>query len=133
MKPLFVDTYYFIALLNPRDRMHTRALELSASTTVAYLTTSWIIVEVADAFCRAEQRNMAIGLINDCRRDPEFEIVPPSADLLERGYDLYRARIDKDWSLTDCISFIVMHDRGISDALTGDRHFEQAGFRALLR
>jgi predicted nucleic acid-binding protein len=54
-------------------------------------------------------------------------------DLYEAGIELYRARADKDWSLTDCISFVVMEERGIADALTGDRHFEQAGFQAMLK
>jgi len=63
----------------------------------------------------------------------EVRIIPPSADLFERGVELYRQRSDKDWSLTDCISFVVMADEKITEALTGDRHFEQAGFYALLK
>jgi len=53
--------------------------------------------------------------------------------LYQRGINLYAQRPDKEWSLTDCISFVVMSDRGITEALTGDHHFEQAGFRALLK
>lgn len=59
-------------------------------------------------------------------------IVAASPELMHRGIELYEARSDKDWSLTDCTSFIVMQDRGLTDALTGDHHFEQAGFRPLL-
>ena len=55
-----------------------------------------------------------------------------TSELFERGLALYNARPDKEWSLTDCISFVVMADEGLTDALTGDRHFEQAGFTALL-
>jgi predicted nucleic acid-binding protein len=65
--------------------------------------------------------------------NPAIEIVPLATDLLERGIDLFARRPDKSWSLTACISFVVMADRGLSEALTGDHHFEQAGFRALLR
>jgi predicted nucleic acid-binding protein len=53
--------------------------------------------------------------------------------LYDAGIELYRLRPDKDWSLTDCISFVVMAKRGISAALPADRHFEQAGFTALLK
>jgi uncharacterized protein len=63
----------------------------------------------------------------------DFEIVPASAELFHKGIELFRARPDKDWSLTDCISFVVMAERGLSDAFTGDKHFEQAGFKALLK
>ena len=59
-------------------------------------------------------------------------IVPASQDVFEQGVELFENRLDKDWSLTDCISFIVMRERGLTEALTGDHHFEQAGFRALL-
>ena len=65
--------------------------------------------------------------------EPTLQIVPPSDLLFQRGLDLYAARGDKEWSLTDCISFVVMGDHGIADALTGDHHFEQAGFTPLLR
>jgi predicted nucleic acid-binding protein len=59
--------------------------------------------------------------------------VPASPELFQRGVELFRARPDKEWSLTDCISFVVMTEKGLSEALTGDRHFEQAGFHALLK
>jgi hypothetical protein len=70
--------------------------------------------------------------VRSLRFDPETEIVPPDPELFERGLDLFARRPDKAWSLTDCISVVVMSERGLTDALSGDRHFEQAGFRALL-
>ncbi len=66
-------------------------------------------------------------------QDPGTEIIGPDISLYERGLELYGQRLDKAWSLTDCISFVVMTERGLTEALTGDNHFEQAGFRALLR
>ena len=78
-------------------------------------------------------RQSVVALISGLRRNPAVEIVSPSEELFNRGLDLYSRRIDKSWSLTDCISFVVMADRGLTEALTGDHHFEQAGFRALLR
>jgi predicted nucleic acid-binding protein len=67
------------------------------------------------------------------RADPRFTTIPANPQLYDQGLDLYRSRPDKDWSLTDCISFTVMRQRGISEALTGDHHFEQAGFVAILK
>jgi predicted nucleic acid-binding protein len=73
-----------------------------------------------------------LALVDGMRASPRISIVPLDSALLERGLQLMAARLDKDWSLTDCISFVVMQDAGINEALSGDRHFEQAGFRALL-
>lgn len=67
------------------------------------------------------------------RSEPLITIAPLDMETFDAGVELYRARPDKDWSLTDCISFVVMRERGITEALTGDRHFEQAGFKALLK
>jgi hypothetical protein len=96
------------------------------------VTTDWVLTEVADALSDPKNRAECVALIDDLRRSPSIEIEPASRKLFDIGWDLYRRRPDKDWSLTDCISFVVMQERGITDALTGDRHFEQAGFRALL-
>jgi predicted nucleic acid-binding protein len=65
--------------------------------------------------------------------DPAIEVIPVTEDLYVRAFDLYRQRLDKDWGLTDCISFVVMADQQLLDALTTDEHFRQAGFRPLLR
>jgi predicted nucleic acid-binding protein len=78
-------------------------------------------------------RSAAAGLLEALNNDKMIEVIPVGEVLYEKGLQLYRDRIDKDWSLTDCISFLVMQDRRLTDALTTDRHFEQAGFRALLR
>jgi predicted nucleic acid-binding protein len=67
------------------------------------------------------------------RSESTVKIIPSNAELFAAGVKLYAERPDKEWSLTDCISFVIMQQEGLSDALTGDRHFEQAGFRALLR
>lgn len=59
-------------------------------------------------------------------------IVPPSMLLFEQAMQMYRDRDDKEWSLTDCVSFVIMKDQNIGEGLTADHHFEQAGFIALL-
>jgi predicted nucleic acid-binding protein len=81
----------------------------------------------------AAQPSCFLNLLRSLRANAAFEIVPPDPDLFERGIDLFARRADKAWSLTDCISFVVMTERGLTEALTGDHHFEQAGFLALLR
>jgi uncharacterized protein len=78
-------------------------------------------------------RPVFLDLIRALESDPETEIIPPDPALFARGLDLFARRPDKAWSLTDCISFAVMSERGLTEALTGDHHFEQAGFRALRR
>ena len=132
MNAVFADCFYFIAYLNDRDAGHKRAIAFSASHTGTLVSTSWVITELADAFADRTCRAKVIALIEKLREDPKLKLVPPTQELFERGWNLYSDRPDKDWSLTDCISFVVMQDEGLTDALTGDHHFAQAGFKALL-
>jgi hypothetical protein len=88
---------------------------------------------MGDALCHPRDRDDFLTLLESFDRDSRIKIVRLTPELLNRGIQLLRNRLDKDWPLTDCISFVVMEDEGIKDALTGDKHFEQAGFTALLR
>jgi len=81
---------------------------------------------------RAVERETCVALVEYLRGAPGIRIIPATEQLLWRGFELYRNRPDKAWSLTDCISFVVMADEGLTEALTGDRHFEQAGYRVLI-
>ena len=94
---------------------------------------AWVITEVADALAGRSERHLFQELHESITSDPRVEIILPDAGLFRRALDLYFDRTDKDWSLTDCTSFVVMMDRKLTEAATGDHHFEQAGFRALLR
>ncbi len=132
MKLVFADPVYFFALLNARDRIHERATRYAAQATSPILTTAWVLTEVADGLCDRAARPAVIRLWQTLHTAPDVEIVLPSAELFHRGFERYRFRPDKDWSLTDCISFVVMEGRGITEALTTDRHFQQAGFATLL-
>jgi predicted nucleic acid-binding protein len=132
MKRVFADTFYYFALFNPKDGAHGKARQYAAQHREATVTTAWVLTELADGLAATPYRSDVARLISLLRADPENEIVPATADLMERGLALYDARPDKQWSLTDCISFLVMQERQITEALTGDRHFEQAGFTALL-
>jgi predicted nucleic acid-binding protein len=129
----FADTHFWIALLSERDAAHGAARRWQAAGGLRQVvTTSWVLVELANGMSRAAERETCATLIEHLRGAPAIRIIPATEQLLWRGFELYRRRPDKAWSLTDCISFVVMADEGLTEALTGDRHFEQAGYRALL-
>jgi len=123
----------FYRLINPRDRLHARAVALNRQPPGPLVTTEWVLAEVGDAFCFVEGRRRFLRLVELLRQQPDVEILPANSELFQRALLLYAARPDKEWSLTDCTSFLVMQDRGLTDALTHDHHFAQAGFRPLLR
>ena len=133
MKPVFADTFYYLALLNVRDKAHAQALALSQLQHAGIVTTAWVLTELADGLSHAPHRSAFHRLVTGLRGDPKTTIVGPDRAMFEKGLSLYEARPDKDWSLTDCISFVVMEQDGLTEALTADHHFEQAGFRALLK
>jgi predicted nucleic acid-binding protein len=132
MKLTFSDSYYYMAFISVRDAGHEKAQAFSRSYRGKSVTTEWVLTEVADAFCAPEMRGVFLQLLSELRTQPGLQIVEATHDLFERGLTLFAARPDKAWSLTDCISFVVMQDHGITEALTADRHFEQAGFAPLL-
>ncbi len=131
MTAVFADSSFYIAYLNPRDAGHDRAVA-AAALWVRSATTEYVLLEVANYLSHASQRSSVVKLLAALSASPLVEVVPSSGDLWDRGVELYARRPDKDWSLTDCISFVVMADRGLADALTADRHFAQAGFTPLL-
>ena len=129
----FADTYYFLALLNPTDPDFQRAVDLTPTSTDTMFTTEWVLMELADALCKARHRQAFSALYQSLLTRSQVRIVNADHELFEEAFDLYKNRPDKDWSLTDCTSFIVMQRAGITQALTADHHFEQAGFVALLK
>ena len=132
---VFLDAAYAIALSVPKDSYHKRAVlladELEASKT-RLVTTRAVMLEIGNALSKQRYRHAAVELLLSLEADPNVTIVPLSEDLYAQALRLYRGRPDKDWGLTDCISFIAMQGRKITEALTTDEHFQQAGFRALL-
>lgn len=132
MTALFADTFYYLALLNRDDAAHDSAREFARTLTGSKVTTAWVLTEIGDALAKPKQRGLFVGLLKRLRSDPTLTIIAASDELFGRGFDLYASRPDKGWSLTDCISFVVMREHGLTEALTADRHFSQAGFRALL-
>jgi predicted nucleic acid-binding protein len=133
MNAVFADTFYFLALLNPSDKTHQRSLEFTTAFQGRLVTTAWVLTELADALCRPPDRERIGQFIERLRTKPEMRLAAAEEALFDAGFQLYRQRPDKEWSLTDCISFVVMQREAITEALTGDHHFEQAGFIALLK
>jgi predicted nucleic acid-binding protein len=133
MTAVFADTYYWLALINPRDAAHAEAVALSQSLTQRLVTTAWALTEVGDAMCLPANRPTFLRLLEDFANDPETSVIQAEQKWFDLGVALYRGRPDKKWSLTDCISFVVMQALNITDALTGDGDFVQAGFRILMK
>ena len=132
MNRRFADTYYFIALFHALDDGHARAMELSRDRSFGLMTTRWVHTEFADGFAASAYREEIAAFIESLMTHADIVVVPANDELFLQGLALYRSRPDKQWSLTDCISFVVMRDWEIQEALTADHHFEQAGFAALL-
>ena len=133
MSAVFADAFYFVARLNRRDQHHDRVVAFSRDFRSRLLTTDWVLMEVADALARSECRSRVRDFVLHLRQAPACEIVPAGRDLLDRALEVYHQHADKEWTLTDCVSFAAMRERGLSEALTADHHFEQAGFIALLK
>jgi predicted nucleic acid-binding protein len=131
VKACFADTFFFLALLNQEDSSHRSALDANRVNRPVVVS-SWVLLELADHLCDERNRHLFGAVLREMNADPRYEIVPVEQGLLDEAVALYEERADKSWSLTDCTSFILMRKRGLDDVLTGDHHFEQAGFRLLL-
>lgn len=135
MDKIFVDTAAWIALLNTSDALHSPALQVmnQLRQQKAFLvTTEFVLLEVADALSTPTIRMKTVAFINSLRQLNILQIIPISQALFANGWQLYSQRHDKEWGLTDCISFVVMTQEQITIAFTSDHHFQQAGFIKLL-
>ena len=130
---ILIDTGYLIAILDVRDELHARAVRWSRFINESVLVTTPVLIEAVNHFSGSPLRSSMRVLIRRLEEAQECEIVHLGPDLLAAGLTLHQTRDDKQWSLTDCISFALMEQRGINRALAFDRHFEQAGFVPLLR
>lgn len=133
MNVAFADTYFFLALLDAREPRHQAALSAARDPSLRIVTSEWVLVEFGNAYCQPADRADFVATYRSLIGHPRITIVPADSQLLQRGVDLFEERPDKAWSLVDCLSFVIMDDLHVSNALTGDRHFEQAGFIALLK
>ncbi|MCB1022644.1 MAG: PIN domain-containing protein [Bryobacterales bacterium] len=136
MTEVFADTFYWTALTHPAEQFHQQALGFDAQISRGGLvTTEEVLVEYLNLFSKQGPywRSRAVAVVRALRGQPNLKILPQRTAGFAEGLDLYAARLDKGYSLTDCISMQAMRRAGITDVLTQDRHFEQEGFRALFR
>ena len=131
MKTL-IDTSFVVALVNSKDENHERALELSFDfNRKQTIITDAVLLEIGNSLSRSFKKQ-SIEAIKGFFESRESEVVRLDEALFDKAFELYITHADKTWGLVDCISFVVMPENEITDALTSDRHFVQAGFRALL-
>ena len=135
-RKVFADAFYWVAVSNPTDESHHQALSLTQSLQNSLIiTTEEVLTEVLAYFSGRGQRfrRRAAQTVRHLLTDPRVRVVPQSHESFLAGLELYEARLDKGYSLTDCISMNTMSAEGITDILTNDVHFTQEGFRALFR
>jgi predicted nucleic acid-binding protein len=137
MKPriIFLDSSFIYALLNHRDQFHRQAVAVVNRLTPSdqFVITDAVIFECCSLLAALGARNSMVGFLDDIIADDRYLIVHIDAERFYRAYEMFKSYRDKEWSLVDCASFLVMRDENIEMALTADHHFEQMGFKALLR
>jgi len=136
MRTVFADSNYLWAILNPKDELHIKAGEVSKSLgNVLLITTEMILTELLNQSAKHGEilRGAAVQLVKQLKENPNVKVIAQTSVQFNEALKLYEDRSDKEWSLTDCSSFQIMQRKNIKEALTHDKHFEQAGFIALLR
>ncbi len=132
MTVFFADTSFFVAYLSNRDLAHERAVEYMAQSTERILTSEWVLAKLGNFLAEGPDRRLFGRLVRALYDESRFEIAGPDTIPFLDAFQLYVRRVDKEWSLTDCTSFRLMKARRLTDALTTDHHFAEAGFRVLL-
>ncbi len=136
MIEVFLDTTFAIALSNQSDLFHKKAVQLADQIEAAgifIVTTQLVLVRISNAFSKQQHNKAAISLLESIEADPNVETIPLSESIYKDAYKLFNSHADKKWDMVDCISFVVMNEHGIKDALTTNPHFQQIGFCSLLR
>lgn len=135
MRPVFADTCYWVALLSPRDVLAGSVDRFSRTTPdLRILTSEMVLVEVLNFFAGSgpRSRRTAVETVRRLGHAQSVDVVPQTSWLFHEATSLFASREDKDWSLTDCATMILMREHGLTDILTADHHFAQAGFTTLL-
>ena len=136
MRQIFLDTSYLQAIVDTGDNLNPLAITIIARLgNFRGVTSEMVLTELLNALCSRGQflRQSAIRLTRDLRHDENTLIIPQTTEQFEQAFDFYQRRLDKGYSLTDCASMQIMRQLEIDEILTFDRHFQQEGFRALLR
>jgi uncharacterized protein len=127
-----IDTSFVIAFVNEKDEDHDKAIELSIEfNKKPLIVTDTVLLEIGNSLSRRFKKE-CIETINGFFDSEEVEVIRLDETLFDKAFEIYKTHADKTWGLVDCISFVVMKERGIKDALTSDKHFVQAGFNALM-
>lgn len=130
---IFVDTLFVVALTNKRDQYYQKALQLAKQyENHPFITTDAILLEVGNALS-GNCRNESVALIESFLASDDVEVIRLTPQLFDQAFSFYKKHEDKSWGLVDCVSFVVMQQNNVTQALTFDRHFIQAGFQALMR
>ena len=135
MREIFADSFYWIALANPKDQWHQGAKDFSqANQEATIVTTDEVMAEFLNYFAESgeQARSVVAQMCKQAMNHPTIVVLPQTRESFLEGFSLFEERPDKGYSLTDCISMWAMHERGISEALTHDHHFTQEGFTVLL-
>ena len=132
MSSVLADTSFFVAYLNPREDCHEMAVEWMTASSERLVTSEWVLAELGNFLAERPNRRLFGSLVRALLSEERVEIVPADHASFLGALSLYVRRQDKSWSFTDCTSFFLMKARKINEALTTDRHFEQAGFTVLL-
>lgn len=138
MRIVFVDSSFYIALAHDRDADHASALRLGselASEAARYITSVAVVLEVLAYFSRLgpRLRERAAMLAERLLTSPAVNVITLDESTLQAGLGLYRKRLDKRYSLADCLTMVICRERGITDILSTDRDFEAEGFTILLK
>ena len=133
LPPIFLDTLFVVGLVNRRDQYHRKAIELSERfESSPFLTTDVVLLEIGNALAKGYKQE-SIEIIKEFLPSADTEIIHLNPKLFQQAFKLYQTRNDKEWGFIDCVSFVVMKEKGILQALTFDKHFAQTGFQVLMR
>jgi len=132
VKSVFADTSFYIALVRPEDEKHPSSYDFDGHFDGQYITSEFVLIELGNWLADPRNRSVFLEIHRVLRSDPRTVILPATPEWVARGLSLYGQRLDKHWSVIDCTSFEMMRDHQLTEALTADHHFTQAGFHALL-
>ena len=132
MNFVFADTSFYIVLVRPDDENHQGSMEFDRHFSGQYLTSEFVLIELGNWLADPRNRGVFLEIQRVLRTDPRTTILPATSEWVARGLALYSQRLDKHWSFIDCISFEMMRERGVTEALSADHHFAQAGFHVRL-
>jgi predicted nucleic acid-binding protein len=133
LSDVFVDTSFVVALVNKNDQYHSLAVDLTERfNEQGLVTTDAILLEIGNALSRNFKQE-SVEIIEHFLTSDDVKVIHLYPPLFRKAFDFYKSHSDKQWGLIDCVSFVVMKELAVTDALSADKHFEQAGFKVLMR